>query len=1147
MAARIDSRNLTFGGRSRALAGVSGLALCMAASNVAYAQDASEGDADDVVAEEQPIEGNVIFVSGFRASLQSAQGIKENADTFVDVITAEDIGALPDRSVAEALQRVPGVNIGRFEKTSDPDRFSVEGTGVIIRGLPFVRSELNGRDIFSATGGRVLSFNDVSPELLGRVEVFKNVTADMIEGGISGTVNLVTRKPLDRAGLNVAGSIEMNYGDLRGEWSPTFNGLISNTFDTGIGTFGIQAAYSDSELNSRTDASQIADPCYRNADLSGGCLRAVDVNSGGFGNTNFDASNFPPAGSVLVPQYAGVRTTDLDREREAISFVGQFESLDGRFLVTAEYLRSETTFSTEEFALLGRIDDGVSSPDPRAGSTWQFDENGLFESGILTQNVGDIFANPFGRGGIPLDSLRFLRDARAVTEDFSIDVDLELTDRFRANFEGQVIKSDLRRDSVFGAMSTWADIDLDLSGSTPNVQFLAPPGSPDDYFSSGFSTHYWFGLDSRENNEGELYTLRGDFEYDLSDDGFFRSVRFGGRWADRDRTTRNTDFSTWGNLSVPWAGRGGCTPWGEGPGCNPGAPGTVVQDWNGNGVVDGDDGFVGYTPGRFYVGGTYPGTDFLVPGNIDGIGGAAYTDEFPDYSNLRDPFADGFQRGNAGTPIPNGQAWFYGGDDFLGEYLAGVTDQQWDEITTFGQSPERFNLGVNGRTRVNDLTGEVTACNPFCPNEISQAAEITKAAYARIDFGHDFAGGMSIDGNIGLRYVETTVQTSGLIGFPDPGRFDNPDGGGNGDGVVTVAEIETACQSPGAPGAQRGFCDPSFAPRLAEFAAAHTGEVIIDDRDITFDHWLPSFNARLDFGNGLLFRAAVSKGISRPDLQLFRAGGAISDNTGNLLQGGNLLTGPLFRIATGNRNLLPVESWNYDLSAEWYFDAVGSLTASLFLKDITGIINTGIGQVNYTSPSGVSQDVLIEGPANDQRGKLKGFEIAYQQTYDFLPGLLDGLGSQITYTYIDGGDFTNPNLANPGEASVTTNGQPLQGGPFAFLQPLAGISEHTVNATVFYERGPIALRAAYNWRSEFLITPRDDIFPFSPVWQESTGQLDASIFYAITDQIKVGVQAVNLLDEVTETSQVVDFDGTRVTRSAFRNDRRYTFIARFDF
>jgi outer membrane receptor protein involved in Fe transport len=104
-----------------------------------------------------------------------------------------------------------------------------------------------------------------------------------------------------------------------------------------------------------------------------------------------------------------------------------------------------------------------------------------------------------------------------------------------------------------------------------------------------------------------------------------------------------------------------------------------------------------------------------------------------------------------------------------------------------------------------------------------------------------------------------------------------------------------------------------------------------------------------------------------------------------------------------------------------------------------------------------------------------------------------------------------------------------------------------VNAVLFYEMFGLQARAAYNWRSDFLITPRDVIFPFSPIYGEATGQLDASIFYDLTDNIKIGVQGVNLLDEVTQTSQVIDFDGTRITRSAFRNDRRYTFLVRFDF
>ena len=410
--------------------------------------------------------------------------------------------------------------------------------------------------------------------------------------------------------------------------------------------------------------------------------------------------------------------------------------------------------------------------------------------------------------------------------------------------------------------------------------------------------------------------------------------------------------------------------------------------------------------------------------------------------------------------------------------------------------------------------------------------EETKALYGRVDFGTDFPGGVVMEGNFGLRYIHTTVKTEGILAFPSPDFIDQGPQG-NQDGVLTLAELQAACVGPGQPGAVRGYCDLSEA-RQQEFVAAHTGEILVDNRDINYSHFLPSFNVKFDFGDGLLLRAAVSKGISRPDLTLYRAGGTIGDNTADLLAGGNLETGPLFQLFTGNRNLRPIESWNYDLSLEWYFADVGSLTGNLFVKDISGIVNSGVDLVEYTSPSGVATPVEVNGPDDNTGGTLKGFELTYQQTYDFLPGLLSGLGTQFTYTYVDGGAFGNSDIND-------------RNGIFSALQPLAGISEHTINATIFYEKGPLAMRAAYNWRDDFLITARDDIWPYSPIWQESTGQLDASVFYAVTDQIKVGVQAVNLLDEVTRTSQVVNFDGDRITRSAFRNDRRFSFMARFDF
>jgi len=263
------------------------------------------------------------------------------------------------------------------------------------------------------------------------------------------------------------------------------------------------------------------------------------------------------------------------------------------------------------------------------------------------------------------------------------------------------------------------------------------------------------------------------------------------------------------------------------------------------------------------------------------------------------------------------------------------------------------------------------------------------------------------------------------------------------------------------------------------------------------------------------------------------------DNTNNLRDAGTLETGPLFAVSTGNRLLRPIESWNYDLSAEWYFADVGSLTLSLFKKDFEKLITRGATVRTFTSDTGTSAVVEVRADTNVDDASMEGFELAYQQVFDFLPGAFSGLGVQATYTYVDASDLQAP-----------TND--VQRSPFANGLSLAGVSEDTVNLTAFYETDVLSARLAWNWRSEYLITPRDDIFPFSPIVGESTGQLDGSFFYNFNDffgmeNFKVGLMAVNILDEVTKTSQIIDFDGTRFPRSAYRNDRRYTLVARFEF
>ncbi len=102
-----------------------------------------------------------------------------------------------------------------------------------------------------------------------------------------------------------------------------------------------------------------------------------------------------------------------------------------------------------------------------------------------------------------------------------------------------------------------------------------------------------------------------------------------------------------------------------------------------------------------------------------------------------------------------------------------------------------------------------------------------------------------------------------------------------------------------------------------------------------------------------------------------------------------------------------MKSDNYDLSIEYYFDDVGSITAAFFRKDFRNLFGFGPTVRDFTSPSGVSIDVEVNGPINFGSAKLQGVELAYQDVWEFLPGPLQHLGGQFTYTYIDSNDFSS--------------------------------------------------------------------------------------------------------------------------------------------
>jgi TonB-dependent receptor len=320
---------------------------------------------------------------------------------------------------------------------------------------------------------------------------------------------------------------------------------------------------------------------------------------------------------------------------------------------------------------------------------------------------------------------------------------------------------------------------------------------------------------------------------------------------------------------------------------------------------------------------------------------------------------------------------------------------------------------------------------------------------------------------------------------------------------------------------------PTGYAQLQQFA---TGETQEDVARNSYDYFLPSLNVKITLAQDLILRLAASRNLARPSMNDIRNFLTIGGGGGDQFQ---------LTATTGNPYLKPAISDNFDASLEWYFKpgGVGSLTAAVFAKNIHNFFYQNIVEREITS-GGVTFPVFVRGPDNyNKTGKVRGFEVAYQQTYDFLPGFLSGFGLSANYAYIKSSGLSNAQLFLGSQAPIGTAGN----------LPLEQLSKHNVNIQPFYEKGPISVRVAYNWRSKFLLTASDVIFPYFPIFNDETGTLDATAFYSINDKLKIGIQGVNLTNEVTKTLQQFTTDGLLGPRSYFMNDRRFHFILRGNF
>ena len=217
---------------ARRVSALAMISTMMIGASAAAQEQAEQQDTADIV------------VTGFRASLDSALGMKRQEAAAIDSIVAEDIGKFPDSNLAESMQRVPGVALARGD--------GGEGRNISVRGLGagFTRVRINGMEGTSQTGssdiygagnnGRSFDFNVFPTEIFSALTVRKTPSADVEEGSLGATVDLSAPKPMDQKDDFVLSMTARGvYNELSKQVDPRASMLISKKFgDSGFGILG---------------------------------------------------------------------------------------------------------------------------------------------------------------------------------------------------------------------------------------------------------------------------------------------------------------------------------------------------------------------------------------------------------------------------------------------------------------------------------------------------------------------------------------------------------------------------------------------------------------------------------------------------------------------------------------------------------------------------------------------------------------------------------------------------------------------------------------------------------------------------------------------------------------------------------------------
>jgi iron complex outermembrane receptor protein len=950
-----------------------------------------------------------VIVTGVRGAQERAIDIKRNSAEIIDSVAAEDIGKLPDTTIADSLQRITGIQI---------QRSGGQGGVVSVRGMGQVLSTLNGEyflmpanntrgsdgvDRINFTNG--VNFTDIPASLVSGLNVSKSQSASQLEGGIGGSIDILTRRSLDLAeGFSGSVRAQVASGSVTKETDPELSGLIGWNFND-TAAMSLAFSYGETTLaehRGRLRADRAADSwdCSSscadldgNGSASGDYINPMAWNSPEFSSREIErerlglAYNFNLAVSDALELNADIFYTDMD------------EKASGQFIYLGNQMGGRAGF--HEYTLVTGNPSMVTTGDGSlGGQPFYATEMNTMVSGFRGGVLGDYRESSalntnielnYDAGGAFTGSVRWV-SGKGDTDNNNLTLAQVSNAHEVVRTPGGApvnINPGAIDDGLIYPMHVRVNDDNVLAELSPEM--IAKMAAPEAwYLHSGWIESTY--------SKADFDVLRFDGNFALADDGL-TSFDFGYRLSNRTSTHNNMSFFS---------------------------PSGVV--------IDGVELLnkyheVGYALGQAGSTGTAQGLTY-------------------------DPLAV--------VEIT---------DPRLAGYIGNVSD--------FGEAVTGFNVTIpmidtrkiDDPIAFNDMIyGEgVRLVNP---DRSYRVVDAKQSFHFRANFDKDLNDVFNLSGNAGVRYVRTDLTVTQNI--TDPTML-NP---------LILAGT-----------------DPN-----------HTAYVDLGDNitDITYNHFLPSINLNLGITDNFKIKLAYDKRLSLQDLNKLGEGSItyLSTEESYVDENGNTVKENFQRVTSrqnnGNPYLKPWESNVFNIAGEWYPNDSTLVSLGYFHIDIASFTYDEVVQ-NPTLPD--SDGIVRRGAeertvANGAGGMVQGWELSYQQSFDFLPGLLANTGVTLNYTY-------SPS-ESPG-SEILPNGS---------VAPFNNTAEDQANLILWYQDDKFEARIAANYLGEqyqgltsgWMWAPANEADGM-PRFMKETLFIDLTASYYVTDAVQVTFAVNNLTEE----------------------------------